>query len=150
MTTGLRIYFSLLSLIEILTRNYTASATRVILCVPPVVVAGSPFLTREQIRTLGVVDPTAAGQLQKTNGASILPGGFTAFDFHYQPWLELHWQAGLNLDKHPLVSKYLQSMKNLKHVKDAYQKIEHAAEQQSVVEPKVIAAVFKKNDTKVA
>ncbi|KAI1344166.1 glutathione S-transferase [Xylariaceae sp. FL0016] len=66
------------------------------------------------------------GQLKKTGGESILPGGVTAVDLHYEPWVRQHKYAQLSLDPYPMVSKWLQAMDGMKSVQLAYQKIQEA------------------------
>ena len=67
------------------------------------------------------------GQLAKSNGASILPGGVTAVDYHYEPWLRLHGFGGLSLEKYPNVAKWLKGMEEREEVKAAYSKLKAAA-----------------------
>ncbi|KAG9671631.1 glutathione S-transferase, partial [Aureobasidium melanogenum] len=67
------------------------------------------------------------GQLKKTNGESILPGGYTAVDAHFEPWIRQHAYAQLSLDDYPLVSKWLKKYGETEEVKDAYKKIQDAA-----------------------
>ncbi|KAL1593420.1 hypothetical protein SLS59_009300 [Nothophoma quercina] len=66
------------------------------------------------------------GQLSKTKGESILPGGITAVDAHYEPWVRQHAFAQVPIDKYPNLSKWLEKMKGLDEVKKAYEKIEKA------------------------
>ncbi|KAH0034846.1 glutathione S-transferase, partial [Aureobasidium melanogenum] len=67
------------------------------------------------------------GQLKKTNGESILPGGYTAVDAHFEPWIRQHAYAQLSLDDYPLVSKWLKKYGETEEVKAAYKKIQDAA-----------------------
>jgi glutathione S-transferase len=87
-------------------------------------------LARYQAQTLRCYD-VLEEQLKKTGGASILPGGYCAVDFHFQPWIYLYHFAGLTLEKHPLITKWFEALNDVKQVKDAYQKIKDATEQQS-------------------
>ncbi|CAD0106294.1 unnamed protein product [Aureobasidium uvarum] len=66
------------------------------------------------------------GQLKKTNGESILPGGYTAVDAHYEPWVRQHAYAQLSLDDYPMVSKWLKTYGETDEVKAAYKKIQDA------------------------
>ncbi|KAI5195092.1 thioredoxin-like protein [Aureobasidium subglaciale] len=66
------------------------------------------------------------GQLKKTGGDSILPGGYTAVDAHYEPWVRQHAYAELSLDDYPLVSKWLKKYGETEEVKAAYKKIQNA------------------------
>ncbi|KAG9601211.1 glutathione S-transferase, partial [Aureobasidium melanogenum] len=67
------------------------------------------------------------GQLKKTGGESILPGGYTAVDAHFEPWIRQHAYAQLSLDDYPLVSKWLKKYGETEEVKAAYKKIQDAA-----------------------
>ncbi|KAH0345121.1 glutathione S-transferase, partial [Aureobasidium melanogenum] len=67
------------------------------------------------------------GQLKKTNGESILPGGYTAVDAHFEPWIRQHAYAQLSLDEYPMVSKWLKKYGETEEVKAAYKKIQDAA-----------------------
>ncbi|CAJ2509758.1 Uu.00g056580.m01.CDS01 [Anthostomella pinea] len=73
-------------------------------------------------RCFGVLE----GQLKKTGGESILPGGVTAVDLHYEPWVRQHKYAQISLDPYPTVSKWLQKMDGLKEIQKAYKKIADA------------------------
>ncbi|KAH6625297.1 glutathione S-transferase [Boeremia exigua] len=66
------------------------------------------------------------GQLKKTNGESVLPGGLTAVDAHYEPWVRQHAFAQVSIEKYSHVKKWLEKMKGLDEVKKAYAKIEQA------------------------
>lgn len=68
------------------------------------------------------------GQLEKTGGESVLPGGFTAVDAHYEPWVRQHQYAELSLDEYPLVKKWLQKVGDLPQVRRAYAKIQNASD----------------------
>jgi glutathione S-transferase len=87
-------------------------------------------LARYQAQTLRCHD-VLEEQLKKTDGASVLPGGYCAVDFHFQPWIFLYDFAGLTLDKHPLIMKWLRMLGEVKQVKEAYRRIKEAAEGQS-------------------
>ncbi|KAF9692854.1 hypothetical protein EKO04_009312 [Ascochyta lentis] len=67
------------------------------------------------------------GQLKKTNGESILPGGISAVDAHYEPWVRQHEYAQVPLDGYPTVQKWLEKVKGLDEVKKAYKKIQEAS-----------------------
>ncbi|PSK42086.1 hypothetical protein B9Z65_4000 [Elsinoe australis] len=64
------------------------------------------------------------GQLKKTNGESILPGGVTAVDAHFEPWVRQHEYAQLSIDDYPMVTKWLNNMKASDAVKRAYKKLQ--------------------------
>ncbi|KAI5244809.1 thioredoxin-like protein [Aureobasidium subglaciale] len=66
------------------------------------------------------------GQLKKTDGDSILPGGYTAVDAHYEPWVRQHAYAELSLDDYPLILKWLKKYGETAEVKAAYKKIQDA------------------------
>lgn len=65
-------------------------------------------------------------QLEKSKGASILPGGVSAADLHFEPWITQHEYAGLKLDEYPNIAKWLKGMKGMKEVQAAYKKIQDA------------------------
>lgn len=67
------------------------------------------------------------GQLAKSNGDSILPGGVSAVDLHFEPWVRQHEFAGLSIDKYTNLSKWLKKMKGMKEVEAAYKKTQDAA-----------------------
>ncbi|KAF7718162.1 Glutathione S-transferase domain-containing protein [Penicillium ucsense] len=67
------------------------------------------------------------GQLQKSDGMSILPGRITAVDYHYEPWLRQHEFAGLSLEKYPMIHKWLSLMRTREEVQEAYIKIQNAS-----------------------
>ena len=66
------------------------------------------------------------GQLKKTGSESILPGGYTAVDAHFEPWVRQHAYAQLSLDDYPMVSKWLKRYGETEEVKAAYKKIQDA------------------------
>ena len=66
------------------------------------------------------------GQLERSGGNSILPGGITSVDCHYEPWIRPFEYIGLSLDKHPKVQKWLSLMAQQQPLKDAYQSIKDA------------------------
>lgn len=67
------------------------------------------------------------GQLKKTGGASILPGGYTAVDAHFEPWVRQHAYAQVPLDSYPTIANWLEKYGQTAEVKAAYQKIQEAA-----------------------
>ncbi|KIW99162.1 uncharacterized protein Z519_00825 [Cladophialophora bantiana CBS 173.52] len=85
-------------------------------------------LERYQAQTLRCYD-ILEGQLKKSNGEAIIPGGYTSVDCHYEPWIHLHGFAGLTLDKHPFIKKWFQAFGETKEVKAAYRRIKEAADQ---------------------
>lgn len=58
--------------------------------------------------------------------SSILPGGITAVDLHYEPWVRQHSYAQVNLDPYPAVAKWLSNMIELPEIQRAYQKIKQS------------------------
>ena len=72
-------------------------------------------------RCYGVVE----GQLGKSEGGFLL-GELTAVDVHFEPWVHQYQYAGLSLDQYPKLKAWLEKMKGLKEVKEAYKKIEEA------------------------
>lgn len=75
--------------------------------------------TAQSLRHFDVLE----GQLKKSNGKSILPGGISAADVHFYPWINQHDYAGLSLDKYPMIKKWYEQVGSMKEVKEAYQKI---------------------------
>lgn len=73
-------------------------------------------------RCFGIVDK----QLEKSKAQSILPGGITSADLHFEPWVRQYGFAGLSLDKYPNLAKWVENMKNLQSVQQAYEKIQKA------------------------
>ena len=73
-------------------------------------------------RCYGVLE----GQLAKSGGESVLEGGLSAVDLHFEPWVKQHEFAGLSLEKYPYTKKWLEKMGGLKEVKEAYRKIAEA------------------------
>lgn len=67
------------------------------------------------------------GQLKKSEGASVLQGGFGAVDCHFWPWVKQYAFAGLSLDKYPLIQKWLRTVGEREEVKAAYKKVEEVA-----------------------
>ncbi|CAG8068562.1 unnamed protein product [Penicillium olsonii] len=63
------------------------------------------------------------GQLKKSGGESIIPGRVTAVDYHFEPWVRSYSFAGLSLDNHPLIFKWLGLMNTREEVKEAYFRI---------------------------
>ena len=63
------------------------------------------------------------GQLGKSGGESVLPGGFGAVDAHFYPWLNQCTYAGLSLDRYPKIQKWLQVTGNIPAVKEAYERV---------------------------
>lgn len=62
-------------------------------------------------------------QLEKSKGESILPGGITAADLHFLPWIKQHEYAGLKLDDYPNLAKWLKTLMERKEVSEGYRKI---------------------------
>ena len=63
------------------------------------------------------------GQLKKSNGRSILPGGTSAVDFHFYPWVDEYKYAQLSIDEYPQIRHWLNAMGEMTHVKAAYAKL---------------------------
>lgn len=77
---------------------------------------------QQAYRCYGVVET----QLAKSNGSSILPGGISAVDLHFEPWVRQYKFAGLKLDDYPNLAKWLEKVGGMKEVKQAYEKIQQA------------------------
>ncbi|KAH7073427.1 glutathione S-transferase [Paraphoma chrysanthemicola] len=80
--------------------------------------------TEQTSRCYGVLH----SQLEKTGGQSVLPGGITAVDAHFEPWVRQHKYAEVSLNEYPLVQKWLKRMNDLPNVKQAYEKIQNASD----------------------
>jgi glutathione S-transferase len=74
-------------------------------------------------RYYGVVER----QLEKTGGDSILPGGITSVDVHYEPWVRRPDYIQVSLDEYPFIQRWLRRMSNEKAVQDGYQRIRDSA-----------------------
>jgi glutathione S-transferase len=75
--------------------------------------------TEQTHRHFGVLE----GQLAKSQGRSILPGGFSAVDVHTYPWINQHDYAGVSLDKYPNLKGWYEEVEKMKEVKTACEKI---------------------------
>lgn len=73
-------------------------------------------------RCYGVLE----GQLEKSGGGSVLPGGYTSADVHFYPWVYQYKFAGLSLDKYPNIAKWLNGFSEKHEVKAADERIEQA------------------------
>lgn len=74
-------------------------------------------------RTFGVLE----GQLGKSDGVSVLPGGFSAVDVHFYPWVCQYKYAGLKLDDYPKIGKWVENIGRMPAVKEAYEKVPKGA-----------------------
>ncbi|KAK3045529.1 hypothetical protein LTR09_012906 [Extremus antarcticus] len=63
------------------------------------------------------------GQLEKSGGSSVLPGGFCAVDVHFYPWVDEYKFAGVSLDKYPRIQRWYNEVANMEAVKHAYTKV---------------------------
>lgn len=70
-------------------------------------------------RTFNVLE----GQLDKSGGESVLPGGFSAVDAHLYPWVFQYTYAQLNLGKYPKIRRWLEVIGELPAVKEAYERV---------------------------
>ena len=70
-------------------------------------------------RTFDVLE----GQLGKSGGQSVLPGGFSAVDAHFYPWVNQYTYAELKLDRYPRIQKWLEVIGQMPAVKEAYEKV---------------------------
>jgi glutathione S-transferase len=78
--------------------------------------------TEQTHRRFGVLE----GQLAKSQGRSIFPGGFSAVDVHTYPWINQQDYAGVSLDKYPYLKGWCEEVGKRKEVKTAYEKIPKA------------------------
>lgn len=63
------------------------------------------------------------GQLGTSGGESVLPGGFSAVDAHFYPWVNQYTYAQLKLDKYPKIQKWLSVIGQIAAVKEAYERV---------------------------
>ena len=63
------------------------------------------------------------GQLKKSDGKSILPGGISAVDLHFYPWVDEYKYAQLSVDEYPHIRHWLSVLGETEHVKAAYAKL---------------------------
>jgi glutathione S-transferase len=70
-------------------------------------------------RTFDVLE----GQLEKSGGESVLPGGFSAVDAHFYPWVFQYTYAELKLDSYPKIQKWLEGIGKMPAVKEAYERV---------------------------
>lgn len=61
--------------------------------------------------------------MKKSDGASVLPGGFSVVDIHFEPWVRQHAFAQLGIENYPLTQKWLKKIAGMEEVKKAYEKI---------------------------
>ena len=61
--------------------------------------------------------------VKKSEGASVLPGGFCAVDVHFWPWIDEYRVAGTNFEKYPLIKKWYDEVGQMDAVKAAYEKV---------------------------
>ena len=70
-------------------------------------------------------------QLERSGGQSILPGGVSSVDCHYEPWVSKPDYLQIDLERYPRISKWLEVMSKEQSVKNAYQRIKSAALEQN-------------------
>lgn len=63
------------------------------------------------------------GQLGKSGGDSVLPGGFSAVDAHFYPWVYQYTYAELKLDSYPKIKKWLDVISKMPAVQEAYKRV---------------------------
>lgn len=79
-------------------------------------------LSRYEAQTYRTFD-VLEGQLGKSGGESVLPGGFSAVDAHFYPWLDRCTYAGLKLESYPKIQKWLEVIRKIPVVKEAYERV---------------------------
>ena len=67
------------------------------------------------------------GQLKKSGGTSILPGGISSADIHYEPWMRRPEHVQVSLESYPNIRNWLAVMAEQQQVKYAYQKLKEEA-----------------------
>lgn len=70
-------------------------------------------------RTFDVLE----GQLGKSGGESVLPGGFSAVDAHFFPWVNQYTYADLKMENFPKIRKWLELIGKMQAVKEAYERV---------------------------
>ena len=74
----------------------------------------------EQVyRTYDVLE----GQLKKSGGQSVLPGGFSAVDIQFWPWVNQHTFAQVKIDGYPSIKRWLGLISEMPAVREAYEKV---------------------------
>ena len=68
------------------------------------------------------------GQLAKSGGKSILPGGVTSVDLHWIVWTAQPHFLGLSFEKYPSMEKWASNMMAMKEVQAAFAKVQEAAQ----------------------
>ena len=66
------------------------------------------------------------GQLGKSGGGSVLPGGFSAVDAHFYPWLNRYSDAQLKLDSYPKIQRWMEVIGKMPAVTEAYERLDKA------------------------
>lgn len=64
------------------------------------------------------------GQLGKSGGESVLPGGFGAVDAHFYPWVNQYAYAELEIDRYPKIRQWLEATGKIPAVKEAYERVQ--------------------------
>ena len=72
------------------------------------------------------------GQLAKTDSKSILPGGMTAVDVQYYPWVRQTDFLGVSHERYPFIKKWVENMGANEGFKAAYDKLQEAAKLEGV------------------
>lgn len=72
------------------------------------------------------------GQLEKTEGKSVLPGGVTAVDVHYYPWVRQTGFLGVSHEEYPFIRKWVQNMGAIPEFDVAYDRLQEAAKLEDV------------------
>lgn len=65
-------------------------------------------------------------QLKKSGGKSVLPGGFSAVDCHFYPWVAEYTYAKLNIDKYEVIQAWMKVIGERPEVKKIYEEIPKA------------------------
>ncbi|KAL8955280.1 MAG: hypothetical protein Q9193_006810, partial [Seirophora villosa] len=66
------------------------------------------------------------GQLKKSGGASVLPGGFSAVDCHFFAWVVEYSYGKLDIGKHEAIQTWLKVIGEREEVKKVYEEIPKA------------------------
>lgn len=83
---------------------------------------------KQVYRCYGVLE----GQLRKTDGKSVLPGGVTAVDVHYYPWVRQTGFLGVSHEAYPFIRRWVENLGVISEFNVAYDKLQEAAKLEDV------------------
>lgn len=65
-------------------------------------------------------------QLKKSGGASVLPGGFSAVDCHFYPWVLDYTYGKLDIGKYEAIQAWMKGVGEREEVKKIYEEVPKA------------------------